>query len=630
MSEIIHKIKKHGVHIKNACSYRVPMMYSVAFIIGSAVLGGSILVTMAEVTQSTIVSPSVTTKNPNVIETRAREANRVSIVGRAEDHILLKFKKSTTKNKKDALFAKYNSGEIKDIAQIDRKIVKVPKGKTPEQFISDLKKNESADIDSVELDMLVAPAYTPNDSQLLNEWHINKINAPTAWDSTKGNSVVVAVADTGVECTHPDLAANCVPGWNIYSNNNDTSDVNGHGTAVAGTIAAVGDNANQVAGVSYQTKIMPIRIADANAYAYWSSMAQAIIYAADHGVKIINISYQDSTGNSTVRDAANYMRQKGGHVVFCEGNSGIASVYDNSPDIINVSATDQNDSKTSWSTFGADVDISAPGDSILTTSRDGAIGYHSGTSFSSPIVAATLALIRSVNPTLTRDQVEAILFSTADDLGTAGYDTYYGWGRVNTASAVTKAKTATGTLDIIPPSAPIVFPATTTATTVTLLWAPSTDNVGIKGYTIYRDNTFIATVTSGTRYVDSTVSPNSTYQYGIEAYDLAGNTSPRITVTAVTQSVLFSVISKAVSGITINGANVSWTTSLPATAVVRFGTSVTSLSSSVAYNIAGVTGSVSLNNLVKKTKYYYQIVATSADGKQVATSAVGTFTTKTR
>src|SRR6185437_15551298 len=118
-----------------------------------------------------------------------------------------------------------------------------------------------------EVDRIVAPAGTANDPYFSSEWHLSKINAPFAWDAATGAGVIIAILDTGVDGTHPDLAAQMVPGWNFYDNNSNTSDVNGHGTAVAGAAAATTNNAIGVASVAGGAKIMPVRIADPSAYA---------------------------------------------------------------------------------------------------------------------------------------------------------------------------------------------------------------------------------------------------------------------------------------------------------------------------------------------------------------------------
>lgn len=290
-----------------------------------------------------------------------------------------------------------------------------------------------------EKDMLVAAVATANDPKFPSEWHLAKIQATTAWDSSQGNGVIVAVLDTGVDGAHPDLLPNLVAGWNVYGNNADTSDPHGHGTWVAGTVAAATNNGLGVASVAGSAKIMPVRIADANAYAYWSTVASGVTWAADHGARVANVSYNGVSGSSTVRSAAQYFRGKGGVVVVAAGNSGgLESIAEN-PDVLTVSATDSADNRASFSSYGDYVDLSAPGTSIVTTGRGGVYATVQGTSFSSPIVAGVAALMMAAKPVLTPSQIDALLLQSCDDLGTAGWDPYFGRGRVNATKAVQAA-----------------------------------------------------------------------------------------------------------------------------------------------------------------------------------------------
>lgn len=185
-----------------------------------------------------------------------------------------------------------------------------------------------------------------------------------------------------------------------------------------GSIAAVGGNTIGVVGTAYQSKILPIKITgDGASFAYISDIGEAIAYASSAGAKIINISFGPLCDSSYFHDAAARMRQNGGLVVASAGNDGQESPCSDTPSVIYVSATDKNNTKTSWSTYGKFVDIAAPGESIATTTMGGSYGYVSGTSFSSPIVAGSLALLWSKNPTLTNDTIESIMKKTALDRG---------------------------------------------------------------------------------------------------------------------------------------------------------------------------------------------------------------------
>ena len=173
-----------------------------------------------------------------------------------------------------------------------------------------------------ELDYLLDPSPGVNDPSFSSEWHLPNIAVPAAWDTRTGGGVTIAILDSGVGTTHPDLEAQLVPGWNAYDNNSDTSDVFGHGTQVAGTAAAAGNNSIGVAGVAFGAKIMPIRVTDTSGMGYASSMANGLTWAADKGARAANLSFQGVSGSSTVLSAAQYFRSKNGVVVNSAGNAG--------------------------------------------------------------------------------------------------------------------------------------------------------------------------------------------------------------------------------------------------------------------------------------------------------------------
>src|SRR6185369_14948071 len=161
-----------------------------------------------------------------------------------------------------------------------------------------------------ELDRILPPAeVTPNDPWFGSwEWYLTKIGAPAASSTTTGDkSIIIAILDTGVESTHPDLQAKLVPGWNIYDNNSDTRDVYGHGTVVAGTVAASSNNGQGVASIAWNCPIMPVRISALDGTAAYSAMAIGLTWAADHGARVANLSYMASN-SSTVRSAASYFQ----------------------------------------------------------------------------------------------------------------------------------------------------------------------------------------------------------------------------------------------------------------------------------------------------------------------------------
>ena len=355
--------------------------------------------------------------------------------------------------------------------------------------------SQDPNIEFAELDMAVPlSATTPNDTRYSYQWHLPKIQAPASWDSSKADNIVIAVLDTGVDAAHPDLSGKLLPGWNAADGGYDTSDIHGHGTAVAGTAAAHTNNANGVAGVAWNAAILPVRITNSSdGYAYWSDIARGLTWAADQGADVANISYGVSN-SATVANAAQYMRSKGGVVVVAGGNDGVDPGYANSPHMITVSATDSSDAKASWSNYGALIDVAAPGVSIQTTSRGGSYANWSGTSFASPVTAGVVAEIMGANPTLSADQVEQILENSADKIA-GDIHPYYGHGRVNAAAAVAMALSSTTvTVDSEAPSVNIFSPGSGNSVSgLVRVEVNASDDVGVTEVSLYANGTLIGT-----------------------------------------------------------------------------------------------------------------------------------------
>lgn len=226
-----------------------------------------------------------------------------------------------------------------------------------------------------------------------------------------------------------------LPGFNTADGSSNISDIHGHGTWVAGTIAALTNNGIGVSSVAPNVRMIPVRVSnfeDGSAYA--SDIAEGIALAADNGARVVNASYGASE-SLVVQSAASYMKSKGGLVVMSAGNENTNISYSNPIDIITVGATDLDDAKASFSNYGVPVDVSAPGVGIYTTDRMGGYSIVSGTSFSSPITAAAIALIMQSNPLLTPNEVEGVLLSSSDNVGLS----MMGAGRVNVYASVQEA-----------------------------------------------------------------------------------------------------------------------------------------------------------------------------------------------
>ncbi|HOB92679.1 MAG TPA: S8 family serine peptidase [Aquabacterium sp.] len=399
---------------------------------------------------------------------------------------------------------------------------------------------------SAEVDRLVNADFTANDPYAASQWHLAKVLAPTAWDSAQGSGVTIAVLDSGVEATHPDLAAQLVPGWNVFDNTAITADAKGHGTQVAGTAAASLNNAAGVASVAGKARIMPVRITAADGTTtYLSTVAQGITWAADNGARVANVSYSVA-GSTAVQSAAQYMKDRNGLVFISAGNSNVDLGVAPSSAFIVVAATDANDAKASWSNFGNWVHLTAPGVSITTTSPGSSYASVSGTSFSSPLAAGVAALIMSANPALGSSQVESLLFATARDLGAAGRDPIFGWGRVDAAAAVSAALTTTSTRLTSDTQAPTVAIAAPLASSSVSGWTAvnvnASDNVGVAKVELRVNGKLVATDTAAPFAFswDSTSVANGTASLVATAYDAAGNSAASsavgVTVANVTAS----------------------------------------------------------------------------------------------
>lgn len=404
---------------------------------------------------------------------------------------------------------------------LNAQIYELPDGVDEVKVLDKLKKDRR--FKAVELDRLVEPEQAVTDPAFNNSWALPKIQAPAAWDTATGDGITIAILDTGVDSSHPDLAANMLPGWNVYDSNSDTSDIYGHGTKVAGTAASAANNGIGSSGVAWNAHILPVRISMPDGRAYLSHMAQGIRWAADNGARIANISY-GGADSLTVQSAASYMRGKGGIVVMSAGNEGRLNNYPSSDAIIVAAATDSNDARAGWSSYGPYVDVAAPGVSIYTTTNGGGYGYVSGTSFSSPVVAATAALMLSANPSLAPADIDQIFKTTSVDLGDPGHDMYYGHGRVDAASAVNAAY-AKLDIDNIAPVISIVSPTGGTVSGDVLVDVSYSDNKGVVRVALY---------VNGSKVIEDTQPPfafawdtstlaDGSYTLVAYAFDAAGN-----------------------------------------------------------------------------------------------------------
>jgi len=405
---------------------------------------------------------------------------------------------------------------------------------------------------------------TPNDYWYPGEWHLQKIQAPQAWDITVGDAnVVIAVVDTGVTAV-ADLAPKLLPGANIVEGGSDTSDAGNHGTPVAGIIAASTNNGIGVAGITWLNNILPVKVYTSTGSTTCSAITKSIVWAADNGAKIINMSFGGPSECSGEKSAVDYAWGKGAVLVAAAGND--SSTTPNYPaaysNVMAVAATNGYDELASFSNYGSWLSVVAPGGGIYTTYSNGGYATAAGTSAAAPVVSGIAGLVMSANPVLSNSQVKSIIEQNSDDLGTPGYDIYYGWGRVNAYKAVLAALgAAPPPSDTTPPTEAITSPANgaTVSGSITV-GVSASDNVGVSRVELYIDGVLFATDTTVSYSFawDTTQSSDGTHTLQAVAYDAASNSeASNIVSIIVNNSVTDATPPSVTIGFPTNGSTVS-------------------------------------------------------------------------
>jgi subtilisin len=276
-------------------------------------------------------------------------------------------------------------------------------------------------------------------------WGIDRIDAELVWPSgNTADPIKVGIIDTGISNKHPDLLANIKGGVNTINSFKSWNDDNGHGSHVAGIVAAL-DNDIGVIGAGPQINLYAIKVLGANGSGYLSDVIEGIEWAIANKMQVINMSLGTSSDIQSFHDAVTAAKNAGIVVVAAAGNSGGAVSFPAAyPEAIAVSATDQNNVLASWSSRGPEVDLAAPGVSIYSTYKGTSYATLSGTSMAAPHVAGSAALVLNTpvgaydlnaNGKWDPDEVQKKLQDKAVDLGAAGRDDLYGWGLVNAFAA---------------------------------------------------------------------------------------------------------------------------------------------------------------------------------------------------
>ncbi|SDJ82617.1 S8 family peptidase [Sediminibacillus albus] len=357
----------------------------------------------------------------------------VEMGSHVKDEVVVKFKEKTGKSTQAKAFEKLNAQVLPDEDGVDSPF-KVLKVGNVEAVVKALENNPN--VEYAEPNYTFKATWTPNDTYYSN-YQYGPQNTYTnyAWDITRGSSgTEIAVLDTGVDYNHPDLDSKTIRGYDFVDNDYTPMDLNGHGTHVAGTAAAETNNGAGIAGMAPNTRILAVRVLDANGSGSLNDIADGIRYAADNGAEVINLSLGCNCDTQTLENAVNYAWNQGSVVVAAAGNDGVSTTFEPASyhNVIAVGAVDRNDRRASFSNYGTWVDVTAPGVDIAATVPNNGYSYMSGTSMASPHVAGLAGLLAGQGRN--NSQIRQAIEQTADPI--SGTGSYFQHGRINSNNAV--------------------------------------------------------------------------------------------------------------------------------------------------------------------------------------------------
>ncbi len=397
----------------------------------------------------------------------------------APGELLVRFEAEAVSSAAQSVMDKYAMSTIRPLYNSDVQLMCVPVGQ--ELAIAAALNTDPGVLYAEPNYIYHAFDLVPNDPSYSNQWAHPLIQSPSAWGITVGSSdVVIAIIDSGVDTSHPDLASKIVAGYDFVDDDNDPRDANGHGTHVAGIAAAVTNNGVGAAGMSWGARIMPVRVLDNKGSGYNSDITDGITWAYQNGADILNLSLGGTDFSQAMQDAVNAAHTAGSLVIAAMGNcrtgctiSGqqytnptqYPAAYNN---VMAAAATDSGDGYAHYSQSGTHCDIAAPGGELSAYHDPNGIystmptydvymtryygyvnnyDYLQGTSQAVPYVSGLVALIWSMAPAMTNNEVQNLIEQTAVDLGSVGKDPDYGWGRINAHAALAT---------IVPPNPPVL------------------------------------------------------------------------------------------------------------------------------------------------------------------------------
>lgn len=377
-------------------------------------------------------------QNPIIVQANDN-LNGIKTDKKVSDRLIIKYKKAND----NIAINNDISSKVKSVTNINNKlsVIELDNANDKNEVYNELKNNPN--IDKIENDHVLNINQIPNDPHYDDQWDISNIDAENIWsyNLVSQKTVTVAVIDSGIDYNHEDLKGITADGgYNFYDDNSNYLDDNGHGTKVSGIIAANSNNNIGIAGLNANlpVKILPLKVSDSSGEALGSDIIRAIDYAIKQKVDVINISM----GGDEYFDLEDQEIQKAissGIIIVAsagnDGNSGYSypASYDN---VLSIGSVDENNEKSSFSNFNDKIKLCAPGEDIASTNSYGKYSYCSGTSFSSPIVAALAADMKSLRPDMTNKEIIDTMKIDANDLGTAGRDDNYGYGEVDFSKSI--------------------------------------------------------------------------------------------------------------------------------------------------------------------------------------------------
>lgn len=398
------------------------------------------------VSTSIVYSMSACSKELSTTPVQTTQSNNVSS-NAVKGQYVLKFRQKMDTNSVLTIAKSANAEVIKFAARMSSAVIEFSQSPS-EETLQTLRANSA--IDFVEPNYKVNNKYTVSDPKSKEQQGLAVANLAKAWDITFGDpKIIIGVVDTGIDLKHPDLKNKLVEGYNVITQGKTPPmDDNGHGTHASGIAAADTNNKLGIAGVAPKCKIMPVKALDAKGSGDIFNVALGLIWAVDHGAKVLNLSL-GGPKNETLKRAVDYALAKNVVVVTAMGNDGKNSkAYPAAfPGVISVGAVDFDKQKADFSNYGDWISVTAPGVNIMSTmptykttmtefEKSEGYDYLDGTSMACPIVAGIAALVLSRNPDYTPAEVKERIQSTSTDVGKKGFDNEYGYGVVNAAKAV--------------------------------------------------------------------------------------------------------------------------------------------------------------------------------------------------